>query len=247
MIRIALLLLATLLAGNALADEAQIRAAVETQLGVRVEGIRPAPIAGLYEVRFKVREGYHVVYTDADASHIIVGNIYDAKAKKNLTEERMRKLSAIDFGRLPLDSAVKIKRGNGRRVVAMFSDPYCPACRRFEQELKQVDNVTIYVFMYPVIRPENIEQSRAVWCSADRAKAWLDLAAGARPVRPSASPKCENPVDRILALGHSLGINSTPTLFLSTGERLSGGLAADDLAALLDETAGATAKSKARR
>ena len=78
---------------------------------------------------------------------------------------------------LPLDLAVKVQRGNGKRVLAMFSDPYCPACRQFEQALAQVDDITIYYFMYPVIRPELADHSRAVWCSPDRAKAWLELAA----------------------------------------------------------------------
>src|SRR5258708_3938799 len=85
-----------------------------------------------------------------------------------LFEVRLRKLNAIKFEQLPLDQAVKIQRGNGKRVLAMFSDPYCPACKQFEQTLQQVDDITIYVFMFPVIRPELAEQSKAVWCSPDR-------------------------------------------------------------------------------
>jgi thiol:disulfide interchange protein DsbC len=133
--------------------------------------------------------------------------------------------------------AVKIQRGSGKRVLAMFSDPYCPACRQFERALAQVDDVTIYVFMYPVIRPENADHSRAVWCSADRAKAWLELAAAAQPKVPEAGASCPNPVDKLVDYGQKLGVNSTPTLFLANGERLSGGLRPDDLKALLDRTA----------
>jgi thiol:disulfide interchange protein DsbC len=117
----------------------------------------------------------------------------------------------------------------------MFSDPYCPACRQFEGSLAKIDDVTIYVFMYPVIRPENIEHSRAVWCSADRAKAWLDLAAAARPKVPAASAKCANPVDQVLEVGRKLRVNSTPTMFLANGERIAGGLATADLEKMLDD------------
>lgn len=238
MIRVAAGLTALLLASFALANEAQIRRVLEAKMGgVKIEGIQPAPIPGLFEVRYRSAEGVQVLYTDANANHIIVGHIYESRSSRNLTEERARKLNAIKFESLPLDLAVKVQRGNGKRVVAMFSDPYCPACRQFERSLQQVDNVTIYVFMYPVIRPENADHSRAVWCAPDRAKAWLELAAAPRPKLPEASPGCDDPVDKVLKLGRSLGVNSTPTLILANGERVTGGLSAPDLREMLDQAA----------
>ncbi len=244
MSRLLLFVAGCLAAALALADESKIRRVVEAKLGVRVEGVRPAPIPGLFEVRFRVREGYRVVYSDADAGMVVIGSIYDTKNERNLTEDRVRKLSAIDFRKLPLDLAVKIQRGNGKRVLAMFSDPYCPACRQFEQTLLDTSDITVHVFMFPVIRPENADHSRAVWCSADRAKAWLELAANEVAKVPAASPNCPNPVDKVLALGQSLGVSATPTLFFVNGERMSGGLPAERLVPLLDEIAAAQAKSK---
>lgn len=229
-------LIALFFAAGAAADEAQIRRVLESRMGgVKIEGIQPAPVAGLYEVRYRSAEGVQVLYTDANANHIIIGTIYEARSSRNLTEERTRKLNAIKFSSLPLELAVKVRRGNGKRVLAMFSDPYCPACRQFERSLQQIDNVTIYVFMYPVIRPENADHSRAVWCSADRAKAWLELAAAPRPKLPDAGTNCDDPVDKVLQLGRSLAVNSTPTLILANGERISGGLSAPDLKELLDQ------------
>jgi thiol:disulfide interchange protein DsbC len=229
-------LAALLFASIALANEAVIRKVLEAKLGgVKIEGIQPAPIAGLYEVRYRSAEGMQVVYTDAAASYIIVGTIYESQSSRNLTEERMRKLNAIKFDSLPLDLAVKVQRGNGKRVMAMFSDPYCPACRQFERSLAQIDNVTIYIFMYPVIRPENTEHSRMVWCAPDRAKAWLELAAAPKPKVPDAAAGCGDPVDKVLKLGRGLGVNSTPTLILANGERVTGGLSAPDLKDLLDQ------------
>jgi len=212
---------------------------IEPKLGgAKIEGVQPAPIPGLFEVRFRGEEGgVQVIYTDATATHIFVGRIYEARSDRDLTEERKRKLNAVKFESLPLDLAVKVQRGNGKRVLAMFSDPYCPACRQFERALAQVDDVTVYVFMFPVIRPENADHSRAVWCSPDRAKAWLELAAGSRPKVPEAGARCANPVDKVLEVGRKLGVNSTPTLFLANGERLTGGLAPDDLKELLDQSA----------
>jgi thiol:disulfide interchange protein DsbC len=88
-----------------------------------------------------------------------------------------------------------------------------------------------------VIRPENADHSRAVWCSADRAKAWLDLAAAPQPKLPTTAPSCANPVDKVLDVGRKLSVNSTPTLFFANGERVTGGLGPDDLKELLDRTA----------
>ena len=228
-------LLAALLltfAGSAAADEAQIRKVVGDKLGVKVEGVQPGPL-GLFEVRYKSQGGgMRIVYTDANATHIFVGKIYEAASERDLTEERMRKLNAVKFESLPLDQAVKIQRGNGKRVMAMFSDPHCPYCKVFEKTLQQVDDITIYVFMFPVIHPELADQSKAVWCSPDRAKAWLDVAL--RGKVPTASATCANPVEKNLQLGRTLGVNSTPTLILASGEKVSGALSKGDLTDLLD-------------
>jgi thiol:disulfide interchange protein DsbC len=225
-----------LFASVAGANEAAIRRMLEPKLGVKIDGIQPGPVPGLFEVRFRTPEGMQVLYVDATGTYVVQGKIYDMRSDRDLTEERLRKLNAIKFESLPLDLAVKVQRGNGKRVVAMFSDPYCPACRNFERSLAQIDNITVYVFMYPVIRPENTDHSRMVWCAADRAKAWLDLAAAPRPKLPEAAAGCGDPVDKVLKLGRSLGVNSTPTLILANGERVTGGLSAADLKDLLDQS-----------
>jgi len=222
------------------ANEAAIRKALEGKLeGGRIEGIQPAPVPGLWEVRYRSDDGVQILYSDATGTHVIQGRIFELRSDRDLTEERMRKLNAVRFDSLPLDLTVKVQRGSGKRVMAMFSDPYCPACRSFERTLAQIDDITIYVFMYPVIRPENINHSRAVWCSPDRAKAWLELAAAAQPKVPAAGASCANPVDQVLAAGRKLRVNATPTLFLANGERISGGLAAADLRKMLDQTSAA--------
>jgi thiol:disulfide interchange protein DsbC len=218
-------------AGSALADEAQIRQAVESKLHVKVDGIQPGPL-GLYEVRFRGREGVQVLYTDASATHLFIGNIFETANGRDITDERLRKLNAINFGSLPLDQAVKIQRGDGKRVLVMFSDPFCPACRQFEKVLQQVNDVTIYVFMFPVIRPELADASKAVWCSPDRAQAWVDVAL--RGKGPTAKPDCANPVQKNIELGRTLGVNSTPTLVFPNGERVAGGLRLADLTEFLD-------------
>ena len=229
-----------MLALPALANEALIRKVLEPKLGgAKIEGVERGPM-GLWEVRFRGEDGVRVLYTDATASHIILGKIYESKTDKDLTEARLRKLNAINFAALPLDQAVKVQRGNGKRVLVMFSDPYCPYCKQFEQTLQQIDDITIYVFMFPVIKPDLASHSKAVWCSPDRAKAWLDLAL--RGKAPTAPTSCDNPVEKNLLLGQKLGVNSTPTLYLANGERVAGAMRAADLRAMLDQAPAPSSK-----
>jgi thiol:disulfide interchange protein DsbC len=224
-----------LIAASALADEAQIRRTLQPKLrGAQIESVLPAPVKGLYEVVVRTENGVEVLYADETAKHLFSGELFDTRSDRNLTEERKRKLSAIRFESLPFDIAVKVKRGSGRRVLAVFSDPYCPACKRFEQVLAQTADITIYYFIFPVIQPDLVEHSRAAWCAPDRTKAWLDLALHGRVPQPR---KCADPVDKTLALGQSLRINSTPTLIFANGERVSGGLPPEQLARMLDEAA----------
>lgn len=240
---LAVLCLSALFATPAQANEQLIRQTIEPKLnGGKIDGVQPGPVPGLFEVRFRSSQGVQILYTDAKAENIIVGNIYESKTDRNLTEERIAKLSAIKFDSLPLDQAVKIVRGNGKRVMAMFSDPYCPACQNFEQVLQQVDDLTLYVFMFPVIRPERADHSKSVWCSPDRAKAWLDLAL--RKKVSGASPACDNPVDKIVNLGQTIGVRATPTVFFQNGERVQGGLPIAALRARLDEASGARQAKK---
>ena len=242
MLRFLVLSLAFFTAAAA-ANEAAIRKAIEAKIGsAKIEGIQPSPIAGLFEVRLRTANGPQLLYTDATGTHLIDGNIYHLASGRDLTEERLRKLTAIKFESLPLDQAVKIQRGDGRRVLVMFSDPYCPYCQQFEKTLLKIDNITVYVFMYPVIRPQNADHSKAVWCSADRAKAWLELAIQHK--QPAAAADCDNPVEKNLELGRSLRVTSTPTLILPTGERIAGGLPLADLQDLLDQAAAARTSKK---
>jgi hypothetical protein len=116
-VRFSILLAALLACSSALGDEDAIRRSLEGKLGLKIEGIEPGPVPGLYEVRFRSPNGVQVVYVDASGSYVIQGKIYDVRTERDLTEERLRKLNAIKFESLPLDSAVKVQRGNGRRVL----------------------------------------------------------------------------------------------------------------------------------
>jgi len=219
------------------ANEEAIRKAVAEMLGsqVKVEGVTKTGILGLYEVRLTTEEGVRIVYTDEAASYFFVGNVIDNKTQTDLTEARIRKLNAIRFADLPLAQAFKIVRGKGTRQLAYFSDPRCPYCRRFDQELTKVDDVTVHVFLIPIIAPDSAAISKAVWCSPDRTKAWLDLML--KGVQPTAKATCDTPIEKNLALSRKYGINGTPTLIFANGERISGWMPADKLSKMLADAA----------
>jgi len=233
-----LLLLALLgVALAARADEAAIRKAVEGLLvdGAKVEGVSKAGFLGLYEVRLSTPEGPRILYTDEDGTYFFVGTVIDAKTQTDVTEARMRRLNAIRFEDLPLAQAFKIVRGKGTRQLAYFSDPRCPYCRKFDQELMHVDDVTVHVFLIPIIARDSAAVSKAVWCSPDRAKAWLDLML--KGIEPTAKPTCDTPIEKNLALGQKHRINGTPTLIFADGQRVSGWMPAARLSKMLADVA----------
>ena len=225
-----------LTSGASIADEAAVRRQVETRLSdAKVLEVRKLPYGGLYEVALRNAQGVRVIYTDADAKVFVIGSLIDSASGENLTEVRLRKLTAIDWKSLPFDSAITMKRGSGRREIAIFSDPNCPYCQHFESDLAKVDDITVHIFMYPVIRPDSVRLTKAVWCSKDRAKAWNDLML--KRIEPTAKPDCDTPVEQLVALGHKLGAASTPTWFLRNGEMYKGAMPMDEVVPLLDATA----------
>lgn len=184
----------------------------------KVDGVRRTAMPGIYEVRL----GTDLIYVDEKASHAIVeGQMIDLKTGKNLTALRLDEITAIDFSKLPVELALKTVIGNGSRQIAVFEDPYCSFCRRFRGTLMTLENVTIYTFFYPILRPESTTVSRNAWCAKDRQAAWDDwMLSGKEP--PNASASCDFPKDKILALGKSLNVQATPMSFVTSGKRLQG-------------------------
>ena len=215
----------------ALADEADVKRAFEARHpGVKVEKVTKTPYGGLYEIFVQG----DVVYTDEKADYLFIGRVIDARTRIDLTERRLDELTAVKWSDLPLDQAVKTVRGNGKRIMAVFSDPHCPACRQLDTALQEVTDATIYTFLFPVIHPELRKHSEAIWCSKDPSQAYFDLAL--RRKVPEASANCPTPIDKNLALGQKLRVNSTPTLFFKDGRRVRGWRNAEQLSAILDET-----------
>jgi thiol:disulfide interchange protein DsbC len=218
------------------------RLLIERFPGADVKYIAKSPYFGLYEAML----GDQMVYIDPKVSYVFVGQVYDGKTRTNLTERKLRELNRIDFAELPLDLAIKKVKGNGSRRLAVFSDADCPFCARLEEALKNVDNVTIYTFLFPIdsLHPDAARKSRLIWCSEDRVKSWDDFfASGALPDNAG---DCPNPVAATQNLGEKLRVSATPTLIFADGSVVPGALPAGALEGEL-QRAEAEAKKVAQR
>ncbi len=233
--RFLILILAAALCGGAFADEASVQKAIEARFsGVKVSSVTKTPYPGLYEV---VLGDDSILYTDEKVTYLFsTGDsaLVDVKSLRNLTEEKRQKLLTINFGDLPLDAAIKTVRGSGKRVFATFEDPNCPFCKRLWQEMAKLDNVTIYTFLYPILSPDSVVKAKAIWCSKDRSRAWVDHMLAAATPAPGAD--CSNPIEKNVALGQRLRVTGTPTMFFTNGQRLVGAQP-DMLVKMLDESA----------
>jgi len=184
-----------------------------------------SPVPGIYEV---FAQG-QMIYTDEKAAYLFVNaNLIDTEKKSNLTEERMSKLTAIKFDQLPLNLALKKVKGKGTRKLAYFGDPNCGYCKKFEQDLTKIDDVTIYVFLYPVLGPDSTEKARSIWCSKDRIKAWDNQLVNG--VAPTAPTTCDtSSIDKTVAFGKQKNITGTPTMFFVDGQRIPGAIPVEQI------------------
>ena len=217
---------------GAFAQEATIRKNLAERLPKLppIEEISKTPMEGLYEVRVNQSE---IFYTDAQGNFLIQGNLIDVRAQEDLTEKRQAKLTEIDFKDLPIKDAFTIVRGNGKRKVAVFEDPNCGYCKRFERDLTKIDNVTVHVFLYPILSQDSADKSRNIWCAKDKGKAFLDWMV--KDVTPAAASCDTAALARNLEFGKKNRITGTPTLIFANGTRVPGAIGADRVEKLLAE------------
>ncbi|WP_422012217.1 DsbC family protein [Roseateles sp.] len=204
----------------AAANEGVIRKAFTERLpSVKIDEVRATPMPGLWELRM----GNEIRYTDATGSFLIEGGeLLDLKSRKNLTEERVAQLNRVDFASLPFKDAVVWKNGSGKRRIAVFADPNCGYCKRFEKGLQEMKDVTVYTFLIPILGGDSPEKSRGIVCAKDNAGAWLNwMLKGEAP--PKSPVGCDDGVlERNLALSRKIHVNGTPAIVFEDGSRIPG-------------------------
>ena len=222
----------TALSLGAWAQEATIRKNLAERLPnlPKIDEISKTPMPGLFEVRFN---GTDLFYTDAQGNFLLQGSLIDTRSRVDLTEQRVNKLTAIAFADLPIKDAFTIVRGNGKRKMAVFEDPNCGYCKRFERDLAKIDNVTVHLFLYPILGADSAEKSRNIWCAKDKGKAWNDWML--EDITP-AEAKCDTaPLQRNVEFGRKARITGTPTIIFADGSRVPGAIPADRIEKFLTE------------
>ncbi len=205
--------------------EQQIKTEIQKKLGTnaKVKSVSPAPISGIYEVLV----GNDIFYTDTSGKYLIQGEIIELANGKNITEQRQADLNRIKWSDLIPANAIKNVRGNGSRQLAVFSDPNCGYCKRLEKSLQQLDNVTIYTYLIPILSPDSAQKSKQIWCSADPYKAYMDWMING--ITPSGKADCSTPLDKNMAFAKTYGVTGTPTLFFTDGSRFPGAVQITDI------------------
>lgn len=225
------LTLAALLCHPAIADETSVKKAIETKLGAKVTSVTKTPYLGLYEVYANGQ----IIYTDEKQSVLIGGPLIDGKTMKNYTNERMQKLSAINFSELPFEHAIKQVRGDGKRTMVTFEDPNCGFCKKLAKDIVKLDNVTIYTFLMPILSPDSLQKSNKIWCSANKAAAWNEWMIDGKT--PASKGDCDtSSIKKNVELGQKLNINGTPTIFFTDGTRFPGAIPMAQIEQKLNET-----------
>ena len=214
--------LCAVMAGGARADEAEIRKNLAERYPSLppIDEVRPAPVPGLFELRL----GNDVVYTDPKGAYLIQGEIIDTSSRRNLTEERVNKLSAIDFASLPLKDAIVWKNGKGTRKIVVFADPNCGYCKKLEKDLVNVKDVTVYTFVIPILGGDSPDKSRNIWCAKDNTAAWRNwMVDGTVPAK--AMGTCDTAaIERNAALARKHKVNGTPAIVFEDGSRAPGAI-----------------------
>ena len=206
-------------------QEQQLKTEIQKKLGAnaKVKSVSPAPISGLYEVLV----GNDIFYTDTSGKYLIQGEIIELASGKNITEQRQADLNRIKWSDLTTSNAIKNVRGNGSRQLAVFSDPNCGYCKRLEKSLQQLDNVTIYTYLIPILSPDSAQKSKQIWCSSDPYKSYIDWMVNG--ITPSGKGECSTPLDKNMAFAKTYGITGTPTLFFTDGSRFPGAVQITDI------------------
>ena len=187
---------------------------------LKTERITKTNYGGLFEVF----TGSEIFYTDEKATFVVTGNLIDTATRANVSEARLGKLTAIKFDDLPFENAIKMVRGDGSRRIAVFEDPLCGFCKKFEAEINTLTNVTVYMFLYPILAQDSHVKSKAIWCAKDKVLAWQDWMLRDKPPVSPAPENCVAPLELNVALGQRMRVNGTPVTFFEDGERITGAL-----------------------
>lgn len=219
------------------AGVALVRQSLATHIpSLKIDDIRPSPMAGVYEIR----SGVHFGYVSADGRYLIDGSMMDLTTKEPLTDERRREARKDLIAKLSPDRMIRFAPEHPKYEVVVFTDIDCPYCRMLHSQIQQYMDQGIavnYVF-FPRSGPgsPSFKVEEQIWCSADHKQALTDAKKGKALTAPT---DCANPVMDDWKLAGDLDLTGTPAIILPSGDIVPGYRPPEDLRQLLDSQAAA--------
>lgn len=191
--------------------------------------VRPAAVAGLWEVAY----GARVYYLSADGRYLLGGPLVDLESRANLTEAAARRERVRLLESVPEDDRVIFAPDRPRHRVTVFTDIDCGYCRKLHGKMAEYNalGIAIHYVAFPRagLNSESAAKARAVWCAKDRQDALTRAKRGEDP-EPA---RCQDPVAEQFQLGAEMDITGTPALILEDGRLLSGYLEPEALGRVL--------------
>ena len=187
--------------------------------GLKLEDVRMTPVNGIYEIT----RGSEISYTTSDGRYVILGDMVDIDGDQNLSENRRRTIRQRLIDTVPESEMLVFSPKNPKYTITVFTDIDCGYCRRLHSQIAEYNRLGIRVryLFYPRTGPDtdSWHKAESVWCAPNR----LDALTRAKNGEEIKSPKCPTDiVKRDWELGHKLGIEGTPAIFLASGEMLGG-------------------------
>jgi len=208
----------------------QVRAAFHARFpSFPLEGVSTTPFPGLYELRI----GDTLIYTNAQVDYLMQGSLIDAQSRSDLTEQRQQALNRVEFSELPLELAIRQVHGSGTRQLVLFEDPNCGYCKMLQKTLAQMDDITIYTFLFPILSEDSAIKARNIWCAANQTQVWQDWM---RKGKVPATAECDNtPMSTLLTLGQKMRVRGTPAIIFADGSQVAGALPLEALEEKLEQ------------
>lgn len=205
-----------------------VKTRVMTNMQIVPERVNATEIPGIWEIYIDES----MFYVDNTGRYLITGRLFDVVTKEDLTARNHRAIWRTKWNEWPLQDAVKQVFGNGERELVVFSDANCTYCRMMEGRYAEVGNLTVYTFIMPMLRGE--ENAREIVCSKDPSAAWSQWMKDHTHPKETISSHCDTSVlYRNKMLAERYGINSAPTFFFKSGERMKGAMTAPQLETML--------------
>lgn len=209
-----------------------IRTALQSNLtkagvDVVVTSVTPSDLPDFYLAQI---DGVPPVFTNKTGTLVFQGDLLQLGGDTpiNVAQNAQAHIAkAALAGVDPQEMIIFSPKGETKAAIYVFSDPTCHYCQLLHKDMAKINAQGIEVRYLAWPRSESIiPLTQNIWCSADRHQAMNDAKAG--KTLPTAH--CDNPVERHIALGHSLGVSGTPAIFTQGGQQIGGYLPADELA-----------------